>query len=824
MKHSPLSVDKLYTACPLDFLNFETTDDLEGLVSPLGQEQAIQAIKFCINVKSFGYNLFCVGNEGTGKTSLLHQLLEEHAKTAETPDDWCYVYNFQSPYKPTALRLPAGKARAFAKDVDKMIEEIKVTLPAAFEDEAYLAQMKTIEEKFRDQKTQYFDDIQKNTTGKNVSVLRMPVGLVVAPTRDGEVLSPEAFEKLPEEEQQAVLAELNAAQEELEEAVRDVPKWEKEQREQMRDLDETFAKNAVRHFVDDLKKKYKKNNDIVAYLDDMYEDIIENAALFLDDDDENAAQGQNGADGDEPPVPVMAKRKNEGPLRRYKVNVLVEHEKKSGAPVIFLDHPIIPNLIGRVERQQSFGALITDFNMIKAGALHKANGGYLVVDAKDLLSHTTSWEALKRALRSKKITLDPPSEDGMMTAILEPETIPLDIKIILTGEPSLYYTLIEADPDFSELFKVQAQFYSTMEKTQEKITNYARMMATLARKNKLRPLTKGAVERLVEHASRIAEDVKKLTSHVSRISDIMREANYCAGLEQSTVIDRKHVDAAIESRKKRSDRAQERMTEQIKRGTVMIDTEGKVVGQINGLAVYELGEATFGRPSRITCLTRMGHGDVLDIEREVDLGGPLHTKGVLILSSYLAAKYSQNAPLSMTASLVFEQSYGEIDGDSASSAELYAMLSALSGLPIGQNFAVTGSVNQFGRIQAIGGVNEKIEGFFDICRMRGLTGKQGVLIPRANIDNLMLRQDVVEACREKMFFIYPVDTVDEGIEILTGTKAGDRQADGTYPKGSVNALVQAKLLHFLKQSIEYHRFCNEQPTEKLTPAFINRSE
>lgn len=819
MTATPLPFEKLYTPCNLDFLSFKTTRDLADLATPLGQEQAIKAIDFCINVNSYGYNLFCVGAEGTGKESLITQILEKNKKKRKTPADRCYVYNFKMPHKPSALELPAGKARLFAKDMEKMIETLKVTLPAAFEDEQYLAQMKKIEDTFRDQKTEYFDTIQKNTSGKNVSVLRMPVGLVVAPTHDGEVLSPEAFEKLPEAEQQEVLADLNHAQEELEAAVRDVPKWEKEQREQMRILDEQFTKAAVEHYIDDLKKKYKNIKCVKEYLNDVYNDIIDNVSLFLENEEEAALA--NADNGDEQPVNVMNKQKTEGPLRRYKVNVLVEHEKGSGAPVVFLEHPITPNLIGRVERQQLFGALITDFNMIKAGALHNANGGYLVMDAKDLLSHPTAWEALKRALRSKKITLDPPSEDGMMTAILEPETIPLDIKVILMGEPDLYYTLAESDPDFPELFKVQANFFSTMEKTTEKIENYARLIATLARKNKLRPLTKQAVERLIEHASRMAADTEKLTAHVSLISDLMREANYCAMSAKAMLIDHEHVDAAIEGKKKRADRIHERMVEQISRGTVMIDTTGGVVGQINGLAVYEFGQVSFGRPSRITCLTRTGKGDVLDIEREVELGGPIHTKGVLILSSFLASKYSQNAPLSMTASLVFEQSYGEVDGDSASSAELYAMLSALSGLPIKQSLAVTGSVNQFGQIQAIGGVNEKIEGFFDICAMRGLTGDQGVLIPESNVKNLMLREDVVKACKEKKFFIYAVKTVDEGIELLTGVKAGDRQDDGTYPSDTVNGKVQERLLHFLKQTVAYHRFCNEQPKEDLNLRFLN---
>lgn len=805
MTVSALSPDQLYSTCDLDFLSFETTRDLEDLTQPLGQEQAIDAINFGISVDSYGYNLFCIGPEGTGKASLVRQILSKAAKKCKTPADWCYVYNFKTPYKPTALKMPAGKARAFAKAVDKMIGEIRVALPAVFDGDEYKTQMKAIEDAFRDQKTKYFDDIQKHTTGKNVSVLRMPVGLVVAPTKDGDVLSPEAFEKLSEEEQQEVLAELNAAQEELENAVHDIPKWEKDQREQIEKLNEKFASLAIKHLIDELKRKYRGNKGVTAYLRGMYDDIIENVDLFLDEEDD--AQQSNAAPDaeDEPPVPVAPKQKSDGAFRRYKVNVLIDHADTRGAPMIFLDHPILTNLIGRVDRQQQYGALITDFNMIKSGALHEANGGFLIIEAKDLMNQTSSWEALKRALRSKKITMDPPSSDGMMTTILEPEAIPLNVKVVLLGEPDLYYMLAENDPDFMELFKVEANFFPYMDKTRENIAKYARLIGTQARRNNLRPLQKGAVARLIEHASRLADDSQKLTAHIASISDLIREANYCAMTDKSPVITREHVDRAIVAKIKRSDRVQERMTEQIKRGTVMIDTDGAVVGQINGLAVFEFGQLSFGKPSRITCLARMGTGEVVDIEREVDLGGPLHTKGVLILSSFLASRFSQNAPLSMQATLVFEQSYGEIDGDSASSTELYAMLSALSGIPVKQNLAVTGSVNQFGQIQAIGGVNEKIEGFFDVCRMRGLTGTQGVLIPATNIVNLMLRQDIVDACREGLFRIYPVSTIDEGIEILTGVPAGERGADGKYPENTVNGRVQARLDQFLSQNLEYHR-------------------
>ena len=812
MTITPLQPDQLYSVCDLDFLPFKTTDDLEDLTSPLGQEQAISAIEFSINVDSYGYNVFCIGPEGTGKASLLRQILAKAAKKRKTPNDICYVYNFTTPYRPSALSLPAGKAKQFAKDMDKLIEELRVALPAVFEGDEYRLKLKAIEDSFRDQKTQYFDDIQKNTTGKNVSVLRMPVGLVVAPTRDGEVLSPEAFEKLPENEQQEVLAELNAAQEELEDAVRDIPKWEKEQREQIRQLNEEFAKFAVKHLIDDLKKKYRNIKSVTAYLRDVYDDIIENVALFVIDEEESMP----GQQDEEQPINVMSKQKIDGPLRRYKVNVLVEHAKKTGAPVVFLDHPIMTNLIGRVERQQQYGALITDFNMIKAGALHEANGGFLVIDARDLLSHNSSWESLKRALRAKKITMDPPSDDGgIMTTILEPEAIPMDIKVILMGEPSLYYTLAETDPDFPELFKVEANFFAHIEKSPENVAKYARLIATQARKNNLRPLDRTAVARIIEHASRLTEDSEKLTTHIADITDLIREANYCAAIGKVDVISRGHIDQAIAAKIKRSDRIQERMTEQIKRGIVMIDTTGEAVGQINGLAVFEFGQISFGRPNRITCLVRMGQGEIIDIEREVELGGPLHTKGVLILSSFLASRYSQNAPLSMEASLAFEQSYGEIDGDSASSTELYVILSALANVPIKQYIAVTGSVNQFGQIQAVGGVNEKIEGFFDICRMRGLTGKQGVLIPKTNIANLMLRNDVVEACRSGMFHVYPVEMIDQGIEILTGLPAGEKDKNGNYPKESINGRVQERLNQFLQDSIEYRRQSHAVPQKVM---------
>ncbi|MCQ2965769.1 MAG: AAA family ATPase [Alphaproteobacteria bacterium] len=818
MTVKPLKPEQLYSKCNLDFLNFEKTTDLADLDEPLGQKQAIDAINFCINVDSYGYNLFCIGPEGTGKSSLVKQILNKEAKKRKTPEDWCYIYNFDTPYKPKALKLPAGKARPFAKDIDKLIDELRVALPAAFEKDKYKVALKAIEDKFLDQKTKYFDEIQKNSTGKNVSVLRMPVGLVVAPTHDGEVLTPEAFEKLSEDEQQEVLAELNTAQTELENAVRDVPKWEKEQREEIKKLNEKVASMAIKHLIDDLRKKYSHTTNVPKFLKSIYNDIIENVSFFINPTEEENAENSNEetstSSEEEQLVALLAKQKPDVQLSRYKVNVLVDHSEQKGAPVVFLDHPILSNLIGRVDRQQQFGALVTDFNMIKAGALHEANGGFLVIETKDILNQPSSWESLKRALRSKKITMDPPAtEGGAMTTILEPEAIPLNIKVVLLGDPTLYYTLVENDPDFAEIFKVEANFYPTMDRDEENVSKYARLIATQARRNKLRPLEKSAVAKLIEYGSRLAEDTKKLTTHIATISDLIREANYCAMTNKKNVITRSHVEEAIRARIKRSDRLSEQMSEQIERGTILIDTDGAVVGQINGLAVFEYGHIAFGKPSRITCLTRIGKHGVIDIEREVDLGGSLHTKGVLILSSFISNRFSKNAPLCMEASLVFEQSYGEIDGDSASSTELYAILSSLSGVPIKQSFAVTGSVNQFGQIQAIGGVNEKIEGFFDICKIRGLTGKQGVLIPKTNVENLMLRQDIIDACEAGKFHIYPIETIDQGIEILTGIPAGEKDKNGKFPENSINGKVQKQLDCYLENSIEFTRQGN-MPAKK----------
>ncbi len=799
MAIKPLPISELYKTCNQEWLNFNDTKELSDLNSHLGQEKAIKALNFFINIKSKGYNAFCIGSEGTGKTSLTLRILNNAAKKLSDADDWCYVNNFDESHRPYAINLPSGMGSTFAKDMEALIKELIVAVPATFEGEEYRNRLKMIDERFKNAKAEYFDNLQKQTTGKNVSILRMPVGLVVAPTLDGEILTPEAFDKLPQEDQDEILMELNEKQAELEEAVRNVPKWEQEQREAVKKINEEGAKFALGHPINELRKKYKKITSIVEYIDRMEQDMIENVDVFL-----TSLKQTEEDEEDNQPVSHSLKKTNLQILRRYQINVMVKNTPKSGAPVVYVDHPTITNIFGKMERIQQYGALISDFSLIKSGALHRANGGFLIINARELISRPNTWEALKRALKTRQVLFENYEEDSSFTTIsLEPEAIPLNIKVVLIGSPDIYYLLADADPEFKELFKIEANFNHTIEKNKPNIVKYAGLISKLSKKENFKSLNKDAVARVIEYACRLAGSGDKMTTHIQSILDIIREANYYALSSKGKLILRKHVDEAINEKTIRSERLQVRMMEQIKQGTLLIDTRGSRVGQINALVVYEFGQETFGRPSRITCQVRIGRGNIIDIEREIEMGGPSHTKGVLIISSYIGTKYAKEKPLSLDASLVFEQSYGEVDGDSASSTELYALLSALADVPVKQNFAVTGSVNQFGEIQAIGGVNEKIEGFFDVCSIQGLTGDQGVLIPKTNVANLMLREDVVKACKDGKFHVYAVSHIDEGIEILTGIPAGKLSKKGTYPKNSINAMVQEKLDFFHNKSIEH---------------------
>ena len=802
MSITKLRSEQLYKKCDPHKLGFSSTAELEERLSALGQDRAINAVELGINIHSRSYNLFCLGPEGTGKTSLVKRILEKEAKQRTTPDDWAYIYNFDEPHKPSAINFPAGEAVDFAKDIDNLTETFETTLPALLDSEEYRAGVNIIDQKFKEKKEEYIKILQKKAKGKSVSLLQMQVGLVVAPIKNGEVLSPEAFDQLPEEEKKSLIEDLNMMQQEIENSAKDLPDYEEKRRKEIDSLKENFVKSATKNPIEKLKKKYKSNKKAVAFLKNMQKYIMDNIDEFLPTNEQPLVAG-----AEEDPLTALLSRLNkpeENKYAKFKVNVIVKHTPFSGAPIITLDHPTQGNLVGKVEKLQQYGALLTDFSLIKAGALHEANGGFLLIDARKLLIQPFAWDSLKRAIASKNIKIEAPSDDTSFTTIsLDPEPIPLDVKIILTGDEDLYELLLSRDPDFSDFFKVKADFGILMDRTEENEIEYAKLIGSLSKKKKLRSLNPQAVAKVIEYSSRLAEDSEKLSAHIASIGDLLREADYWARKSKAKQIGKNHIEQAIEAQIYRSDRIKKAMLEQIDKGTILMDVEGERVGQINGLVVYDFGEHSFGKPARITTQVRLGRGEFLNIEREIALSGPIHTKGVLILQSLLANRFAKTSPLSLSASIVFEQSYGGVDGDSASSTEYYCLLSAIADLPIRQSIAVTGSINQFGEIQPIGGVNEKIEGFFDVCAHNGLTGTQGVIIPRTNVSNLMLREDILKAVEEGTFHIYAIDTVDDGIEILTGVKAGKLNKNGKYPAGSVNAIVSQKLDEYYQCYVHY---------------------
>ncbi len=801
MTITKLQPNQLYTKCDPQKFNFASTAELEERLSALGQDRALAAVEIGINIQSKGYNLFCLGPEGTGKSSLVKRVLAKEAKNRPTPDDWAYIYNFDEPYKPFAISFPAGTASEFAKDVDKLIETFSGSIPAVLESDEYKAGVNIIQEKYKQSKEKYIKLLQKKAKGKSVTLLHMPVGLVVAPVKNGEVLSPEAFEGLPEEEKKQLIEDLNQMQIEIENSAHDLPAWEDKQHNEINRLRIKFLKETVKKPIDELHTKYKGMKQANDFLRAIQHYILDNVEEFLPSNEVTPP-----VDGEDPLGALLSKIKQpeEDKFAKFKVNVIVKNEPNSGAPIIHLDHPTQGNLVGKVERIQQYGALLTDFSLIKAGALHQANGGFLLIDARKMLMQPFAWDSLKRAIASKLIKIEAPSEETSFTTIsLDPEPIPLNVKIILTGDAELYELLSERDPDFSDYFKVEADFDVLMDRTEDNEIEYAKLIGSLSKKKKLRSLNKQAVAKIIEHSSRLAESSEKLTAHIASIGDLLREADYWARKSKSNHIGKNHIDQAIDAQIYRSGRIKEAMLEQIDKGTILIDIKGKKVGQINGLVVYNFSRNSFGKPSRITTQVRIGKGEFVNIEREVEMSGPIHSKGVLILESLLANRFAKYCPLSLNASIVFEQSYGGVDGDSASSTEYYCLLSAISGIPIKQNIAVTGSINQFGEIQPIGGVNEKIEGFFDVCSHQGLTGDQGVIIPRTNVSDLMLREDICQAVEDGKFNVWAVDTVDDGIEILTGIKAGVMDKNGRYPRKTVNYEVQQSLANFYKCYARY---------------------
>jgi lon-related putative ATP-dependent protease len=789
-----LDAAALCARCDPDRLAFETTSELSDLTEVVGQPRATDALRFGIGIRRDGYNLFVLGAPGTGRHAVTRQFLERQAATEPVPSDWCYVNDFKQPHKPRALRLPAGMGARLRDDMARLMEDLRSAVPAAFESEEYRARRQELEQELKERQEQAFEELRKQAEEHHIALIRTPSGMAFAPTRNGEVLSPEEFQKLPEAEQKRIEAVVSSLEEQLARIIHQVPQWRREGQQRLRDLDRDVTMSAVEHLLDELRKQYAALPEVVRYLDEVREAVIENSDDFR--------RTEEGGEMTFLGIPIPRSLAGTASLRRFQVNVLIDHSATRGAPVVYEDNPSYQSLIGRVEHLAQMGALVTDFTLIKPGALLRANGGYLILDVRKVLMQPYAWEGLKRVLSSRELRIESLGQalSLVSTVSLEPDPIPLDVKVVLVGEHLLYYLMYHYDPDFRELFKVAADFDDSMARREDSDMLYARLVATLARREGLLALDRQACARVIEHGARLAADAEKLSIRLRDISDLLREADYWARRDKRGVITGADVQRALDAKVYRSDRVRERIQEEIRRGTLLIDTSGERVGQVNGLSVVMLGDFMFGHPSRITAQARLGKGEVLDIQREIELGGPIHSKGVMILAGFLGARYAAGRPLSLSASLAFEQTYGEVEGDSASSAELYALMSTLAETPIRQSLAVTGSVNQHGEIQAIGGVNEKIEGFFDVCRARGLTGDQGVLIPAANVGHLMLRHDVVEACAQGKFHVYPVRTVDEGMELLTGVPAGERDAEGLFPDNTINQRVEVKLLVFAEQA------------------------
>lgn len=800
-----LAAADLCRTCDPNTLSFRSTAELDPYDGFIGQDRALDAIRLSSEIPHRDFNLFVLGPTGTGRHVAVRKILAESAATRQTPPDWVYVNNFEAPDRPRALQMPAGTAIRLRRAMQALIDDLANEIPALFESEEYQAQRRAIEQELGEAQEARLADFADRARAEDIALVRTPTGFMLTAIRDGEPLKREDFDKLRETDQHEIEEKIDRLQEDLAAVLREGPKLEKEARQRIEALNAEMAERAVSARVADIESDLAKIEPVASYLEAVHRDIIDNAEVFL-----AAAAQKNGG-----PFPGTIRKFHQEPeFSRYVVNVMVSHDGVTGpgAPLESEELPTLDRLTGRIEHVSQMGSLVTNFTMIKPGALHVANGGYLILDAARVLAEPYAWDALKRCLKNRSITITSLAErlSLVSTTSLQPDPIPLDVRVVLVGDRLLHALLTMFDPDFDELFKLDADFSEEVERNPDALMLYARVVGTYAKREKLRPIAASGVARLLDEATRLAGDTAKLSLRLGALADILREADYYAGARGSDLTDAPDIERAIGEKERRAARVKERMQEAILRDTVLVDTTGAKVGQINGLSVIALGNTAFGRPSRITARVRMGSGKLIDIEREVELGGPLHSKGVMILSGYLAATYALDVPFSLHASLVFEQSYGGVDGDSASSAELYSLLSAISGIPIAQGLAVTGSVNQLGEIQAIGGVNEKIEGFFDICAARGLTGDQGVLIPRANVDHLMLRRPVVEAVEAGTFHVIPVATIAEGIEILTGTVAGARGSDGAFPDGSLNARVEARLRDFAETR---RAFARARPNE-----------
>ncbi|TFE67575.1 Lon protease family protein [Methylacidiphilum caldifontis] len=793
----PLTRQQLETHISFTEIPYETTEEIPEGVEFVGQKRACEAFDFGLSLFKPGYNIFVMGPPGIGKKTFLEKVLKVKAAQGPTPLDWCYVFNFENESKPKALSFPAGKASEFADDMARLVDDLKIGIPAIFESDEYRTRAQEIEQEFIDKREEAFNKLREKAQKEGIALLQTPAGIAFAPFKDGEVLDPERYNALPEEEKKRIESAIRMLQEELTAILRQIPKWRKDVQNKLRELNRNYIQGVVSGLLEELKAKYKHMDKVLSHLEEIQKDVLKNAESF-----------RTPKEAELPPFPGMggmSREPLEYLLKRYKVNVIVDHSQLSGQPIVFEDNPSFVNIVGRIEHIAQMGALLTDFSLIRPGALHRSNGGYLVMDALRVLSHPYAWEGLKRALRSQQIKIEPLGEAlGLLSTVsLEPQPIPLSLKVILIGDRLIYYLLYQLDPEFKDLFKVSADFSEEFEVNPQNLHLYCQLIASLCRTHNLAPLDKSALRHIVKQSLRYSQDTQKFSLHTRRILDLLEESDYWRKKENAQIITAGHVRSAIVSYSNRINRVQEKIKESILRQILLVETEGKKIGQVNGLVVVDMGNFSFGYPTKITARVRFGNGHVIDIEREVKLSGPIHSKGVLILSGLLAGKYLPDEPLSLSATLAFEQSYSFVEGDSASAAELCALLSALSEQPIAQSIAITGSINQLGEIQPIGGVNEKVEGFFDICASRGLHDQCGVIIPWSNLQHLVLKEEVLDAVEKGLFKIYPVKTIDEVMEILTGIPSGQRGPEGKYPPGSLNGKVEEKLSQFARRAQKF---------------------
>ena len=798
-------VDRLTQRCNAADLGFETTDDVEPLEGTIGQERAISALELGLDIDADGFNLFIAGPSGTGRNTALRSYVDRIALKKPAPPDWGYVYNFQEPAHPIGISLPCGMVRRLCRQMDDLVDTCRREIPKAFESDGYTHRLEEVMKGVQARRQALTNEMEKAAIAEGFTLVSGPTGITPVPLKDNRPMSQEDFSNLPEEERDGLKRRAEKVQHAVNHGLAELRRLNKETEEQTRRVDADLVRFTLTPLVDELQKEYAGHAQVVGYLDQVESDMVKNLEIFKTDDKAPSA-------GAAPPGFVG----DEDPFIKYRVNDLVDNTSCVGAPIIFEHSPTYYNLFGRIDYRMQYGTPATDHMMIKAGALHVANGGYLVLQARDLLTSALSWDALKRALRSKQIRVENIGEQHspLPSTTLRPQPIPFEAKVVIVGSPDIMRLLQTHDEDFRKLFKVTAEFDNLMGRTDQNMARYASFVSARCRESGLRPFHNTAVARVIDHSSRLVAYQDKLTTRFMDVSDILTEADYWAGADAAAVVMGEHVKRAIDQKEYRVSLTEDRLQEIIADNTIHISTQGRVLGQVNGLAVLSSGNHTFGKPSRITASVSLGRGQVVNVERETKLSGKIHDKGFMILKGYIQGQYGRDKPLSLSASIGFEQTYSEVDGDSASSTELYALISALAGLPINQALAVTGSVNQAGEVQAIGGAILKIEGFFNVCKTHGLTGDQGVIIPRDNVKNLVLKDEVVEAVEDGKFHIYAVSNVDEGIEVLTGVAAGRRAEDGAYPEGTVHNLVEQRLHEMAKNARDYGKDRDRNESDK----------